>query len=132
MRMKPLLALPLALVLGSCAAYNGFTTLLGTTVSPQVALVASNSFDALETAATAYLQLPACGTNAPVTCKSSAAVANIIPAVKVGRVARNQIEADLSAANGGPIPVADYNTLNAAIATLQAVDANYNIPTTAK
>lgn len=132
MRMKLLLAMPLALALGSCAAYNGFTTLLGTTVSPQVALVAANSFDALETAATGYLQLPKCGTGATLACKTAAAQAAIVPAVKTGRVARDQVESALAAANGGPIPVADYNTLNAAIATLQAVDANYNIPTTAK
>jgi hypothetical protein len=114
-------------LLAACAnGQNVIGQISNTSVPPSVALVAANSFDALEAVATAYLQLPPCG-GAVVVCRQPAAVANIVPAVRSGRVARNQIESLLSANSGAPIPIASYNTLTAAISTLQAVDAQFNI-----
>ena len=120
-----------ALGLTGCANIdNAYNTLTGASVSPQSALVAANSFDALETVATGYLQLPACGSGAPVTCRNAAAVSKIVPAIRSGRAARNAIEALLSANNGGAITVASYNTLSAAVTTLEAVYSSYSISVT--
>jgi hypothetical protein len=114
-------------LLAACSnAQNVIGTIGNTSVPPNVALVAANSFDALEAAATAYLQLPPCG-GAVVVCRNQLAVANIVSAVRSGRVARNQIESLLNVNSGAPIPIASYNTLTAAISTLQAVYAQFNI-----
>jgi hypothetical protein len=101
--------------------------LFSVSASPQSALVAANSFDALETMATGYLSLPACASGGSAACRNATAAAKIAPAVRSGRTARNQVEAMLQANNGGKIPVATIQTLQAAIATLQAVYAQYNI-----
>jgi pyrimidine deaminase RibD-like protein len=119
----------LALALSGCSTV---TTLYGelsaTTIPPQTALVAANSFDVIETTATAYLSLPACGSvGATIACRNAAAVAKIVPSIRAGRVARNGVEALLRANSGAAIPVATYNTLQSAVATLQGVYAAYNI-----
>ena len=124
MKLKLAFAAVALLGLSGCAAFNAIT---GATVSPQAASVIVNSFDASETVATAYLQLPQCATGGPVTCRKPAAVATIVPAVRSGRVARDQIMSLLNANNGGAIPVASYNTLQAAITSLQAVYSTYSI-----
>jgi len=114
--------------LGGCAAVQqAWDVATSTSVPAQYAYAAANSFDAIETVATAYIQLPPCG-GAWVVCRNSAAVAKIVPAVRSGRVARNQIEALLTANSGAAIPIASYNTLEAAISSLQAVYVQYNIP----
>lgn len=119
-----------AVALG-CVSLAGCAGLLpSASASPQSALVAANSFDALETVATGYLELPHCATSSSAACRNASAVASIVPAVRTGRTARNQIEALLQANNGGAIPLATYNTLSASIATLEAVYAQYSISTT--
>ena len=126
----PLLAL-CALPLAGCNTleqdYAAVEVAYGTSASPQLALAAANSFDALETVATGYLQLPLCGASAPVTCRTLAASKAIVPAVRSGRAARNAIETLLSQNSGAAIPIARLNTLNAAISALDAVYANYHI-----
>jgi hypothetical protein len=120
-------ALALATVLSGC---NTLSVISGAAISPQSADVAINSFDVLEASATAYLSLPTCGApGATVVCKNLTAAAKIIPAVKSGRVARDQILALLNANSGAAIPVATYNTLEAVITTLQGVNSAYNIQT---
>ena len=120
-------ALALATALSGC---NTLSVISGAAISPQSADVAINSFDVLEASATAYLSLPTCGApSATVVCKNLTAAAKIIPAVKSGRVARDQILALLNANSGAAIPVATYNTLEAVITTLQGVNSAYNIQT---
>ena len=118
------LVLVAGLALGGCSTIS---TLTGSSVSPQAAVVAANSFDALETAATAYLQLPPCTTTQLAACRNARAAKAIGPAVRSGRVARNQVEALLVANQGGRIPVATMSTLQAAISTLQSIYTQYNI-----
>lgn len=129
---KILFAAAAALALGAC---SNLQTLYGevtsTSISPQAALAAANAFDAVETTATAYLSLPACG-GAAIACRNATAVANIVPAVRSGRAARNAIEGLLQTSNGGPIPVANYNTLEAAIQTLQSTYAQFSIASVTK
>ena len=121
-----ILASACALALAGCSTLSTLGVIAGTSVSPQTALVLANSFDAIETVATGYLQLPPCGSTTGV-CRQQAAVANIVPAIRSGRTARNQIEALLKANTGAAIPIASYNTLDAAITTLQSVYSQYNI-----
>lgn len=118
------LALP---ALAGCGATSMLSSLTGASVKPQAALVAANSFDALETAGTGYMQLPLCAAASSPACRTQAAAAQIVPAVRVGRKARDQIEGLLAANGGAAVPVASLNSLNAAIATLQSVYAQYSI-----
>jgi hypothetical protein len=122
-----ILATSVAVGLSGCAAFQALETASNATVSPQSVLVAANAFDAAETIATGYLSLPLCGPTAPVTCRSAAAAAKIIPAARSGQKARDNLEGLLKAANGGPVPVASYNTLEAAVSTLQNVYTQYGI-----
>lgn len=122
------------IVVGLAATLGGCTTLSqieGTSISPQAASAAVSSFNTLETIATGYLQLPLCGSGAPVTCRTAAATKAIIPAFRTGRTARNQVLAALNSSTGAAIPVLSYNTLTATIATLQSAYAQYNMPTPA-
>jgi hypothetical protein len=125
MKLKmPVILFASAIALGGCSTIS---TLTGASVKPQSALVAANSFDALETIATGYLELPPCTTTQLAACRNQTAAAKIGPAVRSGRTARNQIEALLQANAGAAIPVASLNTLQAAIATLQSIYTQYNI-----
>jgi hypothetical protein len=127
MRFLPAILLAGALALSGCAEV-GSVIGVNPTVPGKTVLIAANSFDALETVGTAYLTLPLCGSaGASAACHTAAAKAAIVPAIKTGRTARNQLEALLQANNGGNIPVASYNTLEAAIATLQSLYTQYNI-----
>jgi hypothetical protein len=121
--MKKLLIIAL-LGLGGCQAWS---VISGLSVTPQAAVVTINTFDALETIATGYLQLPACVKNGSVVCRNPAAVQSIVPAVKAGRVSRDEILTLLQQNQGNAVPVANINTLEAIINTLQSVYAQYNV-----
>ncbi len=58
------------------------------TISPQAIYVAANTFDAVEVSATNYLNLKKCPIGAPF-CRSPVATKALIPAIRAGRVARN-------------------------------------------
>jgi uncharacterized protein YceK len=122
----PALLIVGAFALSGCGSISSLIS-VNPTVSPQSALVAANSFDALEVVATGYLQLPLCTTPQIAACRNATAAAKIGPAVRSGRTARNQIEALLQANSGAAINVASLKTLQAAIATLQTVYTQYNI-----
>jgi hypothetical protein len=111
---------------GCTSVENAWNVATSTSVPAQYALAAANSFDAIEAVATGYLQLPPCG-GAVVTCRQSAIVAKIVPAVRSGRAARNAIEGLLASTSGAAIPVVTYNTLEASIATLQSIYTQYNV-----
>ena len=132
-------AVPAMLALGligmSLSACSPITTLdaafgvvTGAKVSPQAALVAQNTFDELEQVALTYGKLPLCGSpGASAACRTQAATLAIAPAVRSGRRARNEIQAALRAGNGAPIPVFSYNSLQAAVQTIETAYAEYNI-----
>lgn len=127
--MKKVLVICAALALAGCNTVsnvgNAISVVTAAKVSPQAALVAANSFNALEVTATAYLQLPKCP--ASVACKTDTAVKAIVPAVRSGRAARNEIESLLKANGGSAIPVVNYNTLTSANNVLQTIYNQYNI-----
>jgi hypothetical protein len=121
-----ILALSLAFALAGCASLtNTWNAVTGATVSPAAVIVAANAFDALEVTATNYLKLVKCnGSNGPV-CRDPAATKVIIPAVRSGRVARNNLEQFLKDNPGQLGPSGLYNALTASINTLQGVVAQY-------
>lgn len=118
--MKKLILLALLSICG-CGVLSGLY------VSPQSAAVSINTFDALEIIATGYVRLPPCVTGNLGICRSSIAVANIVPAIRAGRVARDQIVTLLQQNAGANIPIDNFNTLQSIITTLQTIYAQYNI-----
>lgn len=129
--MKKFLIIALAIGLAGCtselakfkAAYDVVTS---SSVSPTMVYVAANTFDALEATATNYLRLPKCGGLSTV-CRNQAAVMTIIPAVRSGRVARNNLEQFLKDHPGQLGPQGLYDSLSASIGTLQTIFSQYNI-----
>lgn len=130
--MKKALVLVAFLTLAGCANWqNAWNILTTAQVSPQVVLVAGNTFDGLEAIATRYLKLPKCtATNKPV-CRDPVATSKIIPAVRAGRVARNNLEQFFADHPDQLGPTGAYDALQAAISTLQSVFSQYNVQGTA-
>jgi hypothetical protein len=115
------------LFLAGCAnVQNAYNTATGATVSPQVVLVAANAFNALEATATNYLLLPKCPQQAPI-CRDPSATKKIIPAVRSGRVARNNLIQFLKDHPSQLGPTGLYDALQASISTLQGVFNQYNV-----
>ena len=125
---KIIIAALVSLSLGSCAQLtNAWDTLSGTTVSPTAVYVAANAFDAVEATATNYLRLQKCAATSGSVCRNAAATAQIIPAVRAGRVARTNLETFMAQNPGALGPVGLYNALTAATTTLQAVVSQYHV-----
>jgi hypothetical protein len=114
--MKKLIGLVLAMALGGCAQLTALTTASTTTVTTTQAITAANTFDAIESTATGYLVY--CKGNPAASVCNSRNRQSVIKAVRAGRSARNQIETSL--ANGASITSTVYNSLVAAVTTLQA------------
>lgn len=125
---KILLIAALAVGLAGCAQITtAWNALTGATVSPQAVYIAANAFDAVELTATNYLRLPRCHTGGPVICRSPSATAQIVPAVRSGRVARNNLEQFMKDHPGQLGPQGLYDALTGATATLKGIFAQYNI-----
>lgn len=133
--LKRILSLALlSFALAGCAQWqaieqkvsNVVSAVSGATVNSQAVLVASNIFDGLEVTATNYLRLAACNGTTPV-CRDATATKAIIPAVRSGRVARNNLQAFMKDHPGQLGPAGLYDALQASIATLQAAYAKYQI-----
>lgn len=123
---KFIMAGAVAFALGGCAQLtNAFDVITSAAVTPTQIIVAGNAFDALEATATQYLlycksinyaqQVCALGNRKPV-----------VTAVRSGRAARTSLEPYVTSGTAGPSAI--YNTLVAAITTLQ----NAPMPTGAK
>lgn len=132
MKLKLASILVVAGLLSGCAGLttveNAIGAVEGTSISPQAAATAIYAFNAVEAVATGYGQLPSCNTpGAPITCNTPQAIAAIKPAILSGRAARVSLRALLQSSGGAAIPVASYNTLEAAISSLQSVYVQYGI-----
>jgi hypothetical protein len=126
--MKRLIPFLLAFCLAGCATLQqDYAIITGATVSPAAVIVAGNAFDAIEATATNYLTF--CKANRTVAGCASYVTARkaILPAVRSGRVARNNLENFLTANPGQLGPSGLYNALVTAINTLQGVATQYNI-----
>ena len=126
--MKKLAVLLLALSLGGCASWqNAWNTITAAQVTPAVVFVAGNTFDALEATATNYLRLPKCSSASGPICRDANATKQIIPAVRAGRVARNNLEQFFHDHPGQLGPAGLYAALQTAINTLQTVFSQYGV-----
>ena len=122
------LFLCLALLLVGCAGItNAINVVSGTSVTPGQAYIAANAFDAIEATATTYLQLPGCTAGGSVVCRSATAVAKIVPAIRIGRTARNALEAAVTSSGGAPVSTSLYSALTAQTNTLQQIVNTYGI-----
>ena len=119
-----------ALALSGCAALTTAqqTITLATSVSVPDQTVAATitTFNAIEQLAADYDRLPPCVASAPTLCRTPAGVNAIAPAIRTGRIARNQLRKQLTA-GATSVPVVSYNTLASAIITLQGIYAQYKI-----
>lgn len=124
--MKKFLALPLLLLLGGCLTLGDlYNVATGVTVTPTQMYVAANSFDAIEVTATNYIVL--CNTSPANPACNKTAIKKLIPAIRAGRIARNNLEAFVAANPGTPGPTTLYNALVSAIATLNQIYTLYGV-----
>ena len=125
-------ALACSVTLGGCATQFGqkvegvYSAITGATVDPQSVIVASNIFDGLERTATNYLRLKRCNGSTPI-CRDPGATKAIIPAIRSGRVARNNLQQFMHDHPGQLGPTGLYDALQASISTLQQAFTQYNI-----
>lgn len=127
---KLLLTAAALLCLGGCAQLQtDWNIITGTTVSPNSIYVAANAFDVVEATATTYLQLPACGSSgASALCRSPVAVATLVPAIRSGRVVRNQLEAAVFTPSAqAPTPASALQILENSTSTIRSILAQYSI-----
>jgi len=121
---KILVIIALAVSLGACAQLQkleqAYTFVSGSTVPPQAVVVAANTFDGLQGTATQYLIYCKANLSQPICVATNRR--NVIRYVRAGRAARNQLESYI--AQGASAPATIYNTLIAAISSLQASAAN--------
>ena len=130
--MKKIFLIVAALSLASCSTLQQFKNVAETVgefnVSPQAVILASNTFDALEITATNYLRLPRCksATTSPV-CRSPTASALLIPAVRSGRVARDNLQQFIKDHPNQLASATVYEKFTSIISTIQGVYAQYNV-----
>ena len=123
---KIFVALALALSLGACANLQAdWTRLTSVQVSPQAVYLAENGFDAVEVTATTYLKI--CHARMSTPGCSSTAIAQVIPAVRSGRIARTNLAAFMKAHPDALGAAGLYDALVTATNTLQSVSTTYNI-----
>jgi hypothetical protein len=124
-----------ALTFGGCQQFKDFESTVsnavevvaGAKVNSQTAYIAINVFNGLESGATEYLKLPACGTG-PAICRTRGAAAKIGPPFNAGISARNNLRAWMKANPGATVADAGlYNTLVSATNALKDVMAAYGV-----
>lgn len=127
--MKKILSLIVCLAFGGCTSLAALTQVATATVPATDAIVAGNSFDAIEAGGTGFLTYCHTNKDTPATC-SAANRRTVIKATRSGRTARNQVEMVVAAncpvgATVCTAPVAStlYNSLVAAVTSLKASPA---------
>jgi hypothetical protein len=126
--MKRLLAIALVASLGGCASLQkDWDVLTSATVSPKAVKVTVNSYDALEATATGYLTFCKANRALPVCANYVAARADILPVIRAGRIARDNLETFIQQNPGRLGPSGLYNALTKALATIQDIVVKYSI-----
>lgn len=133
--MKKILIIPTllaALVVSGCAGTR-FGTFISTvesaatgTVSPEAIYIARNAFDAVEVSATNYLNLKRCPISAPF-CRDPTATAQLIPAIRSGRDARNAATQFLKQHPNQLGTQGLYDALTSSTDTIKGILARYNV-----
>jgi hypothetical protein len=126
--MRKLIAIGLLFGLVGCTQLqNDINAITGASVNPTAVIVAANAFDAAEATATNYLRLKKCTATSGPICRNAAATKAIIPAIRSGRAARNNLETFMQNNPGVLGPTGLYNALTAATNTLEQIFSTYNI-----
>lgn len=124
-----LITLSVLATLGGCAQVNSLyqaaSKISDASVSPTAVIIAANGFDAIEVTAANYLTLPRCPK--VTVCRDPQATKVLIPAIKSGRIARNNLKAFLRTHPGQLGSKGLYDALNASISTIQGIISQYNI-----
>lgn len=127
-----LIAAALALTLAGCAGtkVGDFIQTVEQaatgSVSPEAVYIAANAFDAAEVSATNYLNLKKCPQNAPF-CRDPKVTSQLVPAIRSGRVARNNLLQFLKDHPNSLGPSGLYDALTSATATIQSILKQYNV-----
>lgn len=133
----------LALLAGCSGDTKRFWDVAETVASASVpgytVVAAAQAFDGSQLVAAAYLGLPRCTATSGPACRAPSATPVIKGAFRSGRIARNELKAQLRAACAADfragrecsagIPVASYNTLVAATRTIDDATAAYRAAT---
>lgn len=128
---KFIVIVALALSVAGCAnLQNAWNVMTGVSVSPTAIYVARNSFDAVEVTATNYIVF--CKVHPATVGCSKTAIAQLIPAVRSGRVARNNLTQFQKDNPGALGPTGLYNALVTATNTIQTIESQYNVQGVAK
>lgn len=123
----------IGLSLGGCAKLVEATQFISTasaavedlTVSPEMVLIASNSFDAVQVTATNYLRLKRCtGDNGPI-CRDPTVTPTLIAVIKSGRVARDDLQKFMRDHPGALGKTGLYNALIQSVGTIKGMIATY-------
>lgn len=132
--MKKFLIIALALGLGGCQGtrFGDFIASVESaatgTVSPASIYLARNAFDAVEVSATNYLNLKKCPVQAPF-CRDPGATAKLVPAIRAGRVARNNASQFLIDHPNQLGAQGLYDALLSSTETIKQILAQYKIGT---
>lgn len=130
-------ALLLALaVLPACDTVKSLGTAYSTVTSVKITktqvYVAANAFDAVEVTATNFVRLPTCKAGQTFLadqCSTKAAIAKLVPAIRAGRAARNNLET-FAKDHPGEIGASGlYAALTTAISTIKTVLTSYGVVT---
>ena len=116
--MKNVLAIVVAalLLVGCSNVETAWKVVTEAQVSPQQIIIAANAFDAAEASATQYLLYCKAGGKGTSACALSTRQ-KVVTGVRSGRSARNALEPYVVSGGAGPSGI--YNTLIAAVSTLQ-------------
>lgn len=130
---KFVLGISIFLAIGGCAQIQKTFDTVGNAitaaenaVTPQQIYIAANAFDAIKVSATNYLELKRCPQNAPF-CRDPAVTKKLIPLIRAGTVARNNVVAWARANPNGFADVSLYNKLTAITSTIEEMMRKYNI-----
>lgn len=96
------------------------------TISPEAIYIARNAYDAAEASATNYISLKRCPVQAPF-CRDPQATAALIPAIRSGRVARNNATQFLKDHPNQLGTQGLYDALTSSTDTIKQILAQYKI-----
>ena len=122
-RLFSVLLLTFALA-GCTQLSNAWGVLTGATITPQQVYIAANAFDAVEASGTQYLRLPVCGS---LPCRNPSATNSLVASIRAGRLARNKLEAAVSASPGAPVDANLFATLTSSTTTIKAILSEFGV-----
>lgn len=130
--MKKIIAIFSILLLTGCATLERIKNVAEAVgelrITPEAVIIASNSFDAIEITATNYLNLKRCTkANVAPVCRNPTATALIIPAVRSGRVARDNLQQFLKDHPNELAPATIYEKLTSITGTLRDIYSQYKV-----